>query len=169
LDAAVSQLRSGGYEALSVAGVARELGLAQNAVYWYFSTRDDLLIAAVDATAASALAAKPGRGPAVDEIIRFVDRLSAIQWVIDGLYMRSRVSPTVAAYEARLRERITSLLADVIATEYGQVRARRAAVAMVCTIDGALLLHLPTRQRNRVIRDMFAALAASSGRQSAQS
>jgi len=42
---AQARLREGGYEALSVAALARELGLAQNAIYWYFPSKDHLFVA----------------------------------------------------------------------------------------------------------------------------
>ncbi|MEA2447967.1 MAG: hypothetical protein QOK47_1604, partial [Actinomycetota bacterium] len=48
LDATERQLRAGGYNAVSVAGIARELGLAHNAIYWYFPSKDHLMVAAFE-------------------------------------------------------------------------------------------------------------------------
>src|SRR2546428_3966186 len=45
LEAAEQRLRKGSYEALSMAGISRDLGVAQNAIYWYFPSKDHLLVA----------------------------------------------------------------------------------------------------------------------------
>src|SRR5947209_19805946 len=45
LEAAERRLTEGGFEALSMIGIARDLGLAQIAMYWYFPSRAELLVA----------------------------------------------------------------------------------------------------------------------------
>src|SRR4051812_50227265 len=62
LDLAERRLREGGYEQLSVAALARELGLAQNAVYWYFPAKDDLFVAVLRRMLADLAPPKPRGG-----------------------------------------------------------------------------------------------------------
>lgn len=45
LDAAESLLLSDGYEATTMAAIARGAGVSNNAVYWYFPGKDELLAA----------------------------------------------------------------------------------------------------------------------------
>src|SRR5258708_29665471 len=81
--AAVARLEAGGFEALSVAGVARDLGLAQNAVYWYFPTRDHLFVAAMDKLVGRIVDGKVDHPAGVVEaVLWFVDRLDASQGVM---------------------------------------------------------------------------------------
>src|SRR5438270_14019416 len=62
LEAAIQQLETGGYGALSVAAIARDLGVAQNAVYWYFPTKDHLFVAALPQLGHRVVAAKMRAG-----------------------------------------------------------------------------------------------------------
>lgn len=45
LAAAERRLVAGGYAHMSVAAIARELGLVQNSIYWYFPSKDHLFVA----------------------------------------------------------------------------------------------------------------------------
>src|SRR5947209_195528 len=65
LEVAEDQLLAGGFESLSVAGVARELGIAQNAVYWYFPSRDHLFVATLERILARVLTT--GTSPSHDQ------------------------------------------------------------------------------------------------------
>ena len=37
-----------GYDGTTIAAIAREAGIATNVVHWYFATKDDLFVAALD-------------------------------------------------------------------------------------------------------------------------
>jgi AcrR family transcriptional regulator len=158
VDAAVERLRQGGYEALSVAAISRDLGVAQNAVYWYFPTRDHLFVAAIDRMVESILASKPAEGSMVDHVVRFVERLDTSHGVLASLYMRARVSPVVAEYEASFLERRRALLRQVVAALGVRENIEETVGTLLCTIEGALLLGLSPETRERVIRWAFARL-----------
>src|SRR3954452_14109031 len=78
--AAEQRLRQGGYEALSVAAIARELGLAQNAIYWYFPSKDHLFVAALERMLQKIGARKPKgeEAGAVERILWFTDQFHAL-------------------------------------------------------------------------------------------
>ena len=63
VDVAARQLADGGLAALSVAAIGRELGLAHNAIRWYFPSRDDLVVAAVRRLLEQVVAEKPPAPP----------------------------------------------------------------------------------------------------------
>jgi AcrR family transcriptional regulator len=155
VDTAIERLQQGGYEALSVAAISRDLGLAQNAVYWYFPTRDHLFVAAVDKMVDRMLDDKPATGSMVDHVIWFVERLDASHGVIASLYVRARASPVAAEYEASFRARTRELLAEAIASLGPREDAAEVATTLLCTIEGALLLGLASAERDRVIRRAF--------------
>src|SRR5687767_130797 len=94
VDAAVRRLRDGGYDALSVVGIARELGVAQNALYWYFPSKDHLFVAAVERMLRDIHARKPPRDRALEKkVLFFVEQLDALGDVRAALFDRARVSP----------------------------------------------------------------------------
>src|ERR1700682_1365790 len=77
---AVRRLRSDGYDGLSVAAIARELGLAQNAIYWYFPSKDDLFVAALEQMLRDVAARKPSRSKDhLERILWFTDQF-AVLW-----------------------------------------------------------------------------------------
>src|SRR4051795_4275521 len=79
LAVAERRLREGGYEALSVAAIARELGLAQNAIYWYFPSKDHLFVAALERMLGEIAARKPSRAVGeVERILWFTDQFEAL-------------------------------------------------------------------------------------------
>src|SRR5207245_7470833 len=59
LEVAERRLRESGFEGLSMIGIARELGLAQNAIYWYFPSRAELFAAALRGILEGIAARKP--------------------------------------------------------------------------------------------------------------
>ena len=64
LDAAEVLLLSDGYEAMTMASVARAAGISSNAVYWYFPSKDELLAAVLMyAGFRMAGASSPARNP----------------------------------------------------------------------------------------------------------
>lgn len=156
VEAAVAQLRSGGFDALSVARIARELGLAQAAVYWYFPTRDDLFVAAIDDLVQEALAVTSGT--AVEDVLGFVDCFDTAQGIVASLYLRARSSPVVAVYEKEFRGRMQELLSTVVTGHVPDGDVAETAETLLCAIEGAVLLGLQGDERARVIRRVFTAL-----------
>src|SRR3954467_12092852 len=76
LDAATARLREAGYDGLSVAALARELGIANNAVYWYFPSKDELVVAAVAQMLREILDRKPPTSAGLErQVLWFVDQL----------------------------------------------------------------------------------------------
>jgi AcrR family transcriptional regulator len=56
LDTAEKLFLRDGFEATAMAAVARRAGIANNAVYWYFPSKDDLLAAVLQRRQERALA-----------------------------------------------------------------------------------------------------------------
>src|SRR5258708_23998933 len=75
LDLAEVQLLAGGYSAMSVAAIARTLGIAPNTIYWYFPSKDHLLAAVVERLMTRAVQAKPPHAAGVEQhALYFVHR-----------------------------------------------------------------------------------------------
>src|SRR5947209_20331042 len=116
LELAERRLRDGGWESLSVAGIARELGLAQNAIYWYFPSKDHLFVAALERMLMQTIARKPSRRVGdLERILWFTDRFQVLSDLRGPMNERARRSPVVAEFVARLDELLSRMLAVAMA------------------------------------------------------
>src|SRR5207244_9299023 len=102
LDAAERRLLGGGYAAMSVASIARQLGVAQNSVYWYFPSKDDLFVAVLRRLLARTLAAKPPAGGLKRQVLWFADRLYELSPLRATVRERAKHSDVVAGFEREL-------------------------------------------------------------------
>jgi AcrR family transcriptional regulator len=152
LGAAERRLREGGYAALSVVGIARELGLAQNAVYWYFPTKDHLFVAALERILRGIVARKPPRRGGVDrQVLWFVDQLAEIEHLRAALHERARTSPVVAEFAAAAEATWRRMLANVLAARVPDAEREVAASALLATIQGVLSQRAGAAERRRVV------------------
>jgi AcrR family transcriptional regulator len=163
LDAAEARLRDGGYPALSVVAIARELGLAQNALYWYFPSKDHLFVAVLERMMRAIVARKPPRGGGVDrQVTWFVDQLAELEPVRAAMHEQARVSPVVAEFVGALDATWRRMLTNVLADRIPEAERALAVDALLATITGALSQRLPTARRRRVVRFAVARLTAAS-------
>ena len=150
--AAVVRLQAGGYEALSVVGLARELGIAQNSIYWYFPSKDHLFVAAVERMLRDVVARKPGRQRTLEsKVLWFVDQLDALSDVRAALYERARTSEVVAEFAAQLHETWRRMLGNVLRGRVADDDLPAAADALLATIQGALLHQYSREERRRLV------------------
>ena len=153
VEAAEKRLLDGGYPALSVAGIARDLGLAQNALYWYFPSKDHLFVAALERTFRGIVARKPPRRGGVDrQVLWFVDQLAEVEHLRAAMREQARVSPIVADFahvaDATWRTMLTNVLADRIPEADREV----AITALLATIQGVLSQQrISAAERRRVV------------------
>ena len=150
--AAVHRLGAGGYDGLSVAGLARDLGLAQNAVYWYFPTKDHLFVAALERMVRDMFARKPPASrPLEQKILWFVEQLDAMAGVRASMYDRARSSEVVAAFADGLFQTWRKVLTNVLRDRVPDGELEPAAATLLATIQGALLPEHSPAERRRLI------------------
>ena len=152
VDAARRRLLDGGYQALSVADLARELGVAQNAVYWYFPTKDHLLVAAVERILHDVLARKPRRGSVADRVVWFTERLHELQDVRLALRERARVADVVATFDRDVVALLRVLLASSLTGTVDDAALDDTADAVMALCEGVLLRDLSRTDRTRIVR-----------------
>jgi AcrR family transcriptional regulator len=151
--AAERQLRDGGYSALSLAAIARELGVAQNSIYWYFPTRDHLFVAVLRKLMTEFPSRKPPASASVsDRAVWIVNRIADWHPLVVAMQERSRSSEVVAEFnhevEAILRDMIVRVLSPHVSAKELDV----AVDAFAAAIEGALLRQLSRRRREAVVR-----------------
>jgi AcrR family transcriptional regulator len=152
LDVAEWRLRSGGYPALSVAQIARDIGVAQNAVHWYFPSKDHLFVATLRRMLAGIVAAKPPAASGLtNQVLWFVDELQSLHQLRAALAERARTSPLAAEFHAELNGGLRGMLANALSGRVPEAELPLAVDTFVATVEGCVLQDLDTPARHRLL------------------
>ncbi|HYI44144.1 MAG TPA: TetR/AcrR family transcriptional regulator [Actinomycetota bacterium] len=152
LDAAERQLRAGGYNAVSVAGIARELGLAHNAIYWYFPSKDHLMVAAFEHIVHKLLANKPrGSQSVVAKVMWFVEQLGELYPLRASMHEQAQRSPVIAEYLTDLNARLRSMTVNVLRPYIDSEELDVAAASFAATVQGSFLAGIEPKERRKVL------------------
>ena len=140
-------------EALSVAGIARELGVAQNSIYWYFPSRDQLLVATMERMLADIVARKPGKADAneVERILWFTDQYQELTELRGAMRERARGSEVVAGFLDRLDATLSRMLANTLRDRLPPDELPTAVEAFRATVEGTVVRNMDEVQRRRVL------------------
>jgi AcrR family transcriptional regulator len=86
-----------GYEATSMAALAKAAGVAGNTIYWYFTDKDDVLVAVLDAVLADVLAEyeQVAAAPLEDQLGWVVQQLQQMHRLVNTVHTRAAHSPAV--------------------------------------------------------------------------
>lgn len=153
LDAAERRVRHGGYDELSIAAIARELGLAQNAVYWYFPSKDHLFVGVLERIVRDIAERKPSaRRDIASRVIWFTDQYGALAGLRSTLTSRSRHAPVVAEFVAGLDALTTRMLSNALRDSVPEDEVPDAVAAFKATVEGTYHQDLAAAQRRRVLR-----------------
>jgi AcrR family transcriptional regulator len=152
VEAAERRLREGGYEALSVAGIARELGLAQNAIYWYFPSKDHLFVATLERMLEEIVARKPKQQVGeVERVLWFTDEFQTLSGLRAAMNERARKSKVVADFVAELDALLARMLSSVLRDHVAERELPVAVEAFRATVEGTFVKGLGERERHEVL------------------
>jgi AcrR family transcriptional regulator len=161
LDRAEQQLRAGGFDGLSLAAIARELGVAQNTLYWYFPSKDELFVAVFRHVSERAAERRPPAGATPEEqAIWLFDELEAMGPIRLALHTRALSSPAVDALRAEGHTRLKALVKGWLPPTVRPSDRDLVAEAFLAAGEGLLLQHPPRPDRNRVVRFLLHQLTA---------
>jgi AcrR family transcriptional regulator len=153
LAVAERRLRDGGYEALSVSAVARELNLAQNAIYWYFPSKDHLFVGALERMLRDISARKPSRTKdTIERILWFADEFAALSGLRAAMTERARSSPVVADFVENLDQLLSRMLANAFRGHVPDEEVPLAVEAFRAASEGTFAKGLDRRERRRVLK-----------------
>ncbi len=162
LDSAERQLVDGGFERMSMAGIARELGVAQNTLYWYFPSKDDLLIAVFRRSTERAAARRPPAGAAIEEqAIWLFDEMEAISSLRMAIHTRAAVSEAVDQVRAEGHAVLNTVVQAWLPASIGAADRHLVAEGLLAAGEGLLLQHPPRDDRNRALRFVIQRLTTS--------
>lgn len=150
---AQQRLSDGGYEALSVAAIARELGLAQNAVYWYFPSKDHLFVAALERLLRELAARKPSKqAGTIERILWFTDQSGSLSGLRGAMNERAASSEVVAEFVRGLETLLSQMLANALRAHVPEKDLPLAVESFRATVEGTFVKGLSKRERRRVLR-----------------
>ena len=153
LRAAERRLVSGGYDEMSVAGIARDLGVAQNSIYWYFPSKDDLFVAVLRRLLAGLASKKPPqRRGLVAQVLWATDRMHDLSPLRAALHERAAKSEAAGEFEAEVDGLVRRLLVHGIEPHLGAGEVEIAATTFLATVEGTFRLGLSKSERHRAIR-----------------
>jgi AcrR family transcriptional regulator len=153
LDLAQARLLESGYDGLSVAAMARELGLAQNAIYWYFPSKDHLFVAALRQMLTELAARKPSHDEAdeIERILWFTDQFQELSGLRAAMRERARSSEVVAEFVTELDELLDRMLSNTLRDRIAADELPLAVEAFRATVEGTVVKGLDRPERRRVL------------------
>ena len=152
LDATTRRLRTGGYSAVSVAAIAREIGIAHNAIYWYFPSKDDLVIAAIQDMIAQMMRKKPrGEKKVVDKVLWFVDQLAELYPIRASMHEHALRSPKIKEFNDNLEGLLKTMLRNVLSHYVEESELDVATETFIATVQGSFLQGIPKAERRRIL------------------
>jgi AcrR family transcriptional regulator len=153
LDAAEKLLLRNGYEATAMAEVARRAGVANNAVYWYFPSKDDLLAAVLRRRQERALEGLPTSETLTpdEQVLAMLAQLDQVAKLTATVHERAGRSAAVAEMHEAFHATADHFLCSVFQDAGLDARdAAQAAQAMMALIEG---IHLHQPDRDTAARD----------------
>lgn len=135
-----------GYDATTIAAIAREAGIASNVVHWYFSTKDDLFVAALDALQSEDLAEGEEEKALGALLTEFVWRRLDRYGLIATLHERSHHSSVMAEFHDRAHRRYADYLGLAVDRCSIPAADRKLAVEALITAAEGLVMHRASRR-----------------------
>lgn len=148
LDAADELLLRDGYDATTMAAIARAAGVASNALYWYFPGKDDLLAAVLKRRLERAAAAtrlnteEPFQARAMSALAE----LDKVATLTSTVHERAKHSPAVAEAHQAFHDLLSAhTTAGLKSAGLSDADASMAAAAIIAMIEG---IHLHEHERD---------------------
>lgn len=146
-----------GYSGTTMAELARAAGVATNAIYWYFPSKDDLFVAVVRRLFTRVFAdARPERVRTPSDLESYLlavfDGLAELSWITAMVHDRARESEVVANLHHRFHESSRAFYIEILRTEMKPREAELTADAMVALLEGVLTHESMGRPHTDVVR-----------------
>lgn len=152
LDAAGAIVAADGMGALSIAGVARAVGITANAVHWYFPRREDLGVAVLERMGEQVFARKPPAAGWRRQLLWLVDRFADVYPHAVALRESAPSSETIRSFEDELYASFRLMLTHALGPH---VRAGEgpddAATLFLAAVLGCYQQRLSRSRRRRVL------------------
>jgi AcrR family transcriptional regulator len=160
---ALSRFLAEGYEGTSVAKIAADLGVAQNTIYWYFKTKDDILAGALEHLTRQLYADLMDRQhlPLAERVTWLLDAAANHHCVFAILQWRLPLSPALeswhAAWHAKMQQFFVSRL---LAKGVKPADATLTTTVGMFVAEGIICHRMPEALKNQSIAWLCRAMEA---------
>lgn len=138
-----------GYESTSMAAVGKAAGVAPNTLYWYFASKDDLLVAILDRLVNRAVTQLAGMQDQSlgDQLTWLLGEFQQASKLISTVHSRLDRSEKIREWHDRFHEMLDGMLVHQMVSK-GMSRTRASVMATVGTyvVEG-LMSHPHTSQQ----------------------
>ena len=112
VDAATDLFIRDGYEASSMAKIAKQAGVTSNTIYWYFKDKDELLLAVLNQLLAKYYAQLPERQDQTlaEQLIWLVQILNQYNRLLPTLHARIKISAALNQWHSNFHQLIDALV-----------------------------------------------------------
>jgi AcrR family transcriptional regulator len=149
----------GGYAQLSVKGIARDLGVGQAAVYWYFPSKDHLFVGAIESLFMQAWSRKPKTAALTKQVQWFAEELAGLYPYISALRSRAADSDVAGAFLTNVETQLRSILQGTLADQTATASAPDTAEVLLALLEGLAARDVTARRRQRLVAFALEALA----------
>lgn len=124
-----------GFEETSMIALANTLGVAPNTLYWYFSNKDELLVAVLDETLTRVQQqlSVTHFASVSEQVFWFYDQLLSCRPLISTVHARVVVSDLVREWHERFHQMIDALLLWLF-TQAGVASEQTPGLIDICTL-----------------------------------
>lgn len=155
LDAAESLFRERGFPGTTTAQIAKAAKVSERTLFWYFPSKDHVLVAVVERAAARIDASLRRRGWPTDDpaedLYRVLQAMRALRHLLPAMHQRAEASKHVADARRRFgaahRRGIAAVLRE-LGTPEEDLEA--STVIVTCFVDGVLLRNVRGRELRRL-------------------
>ncbi|MGW0640378.1 TetR/AcrR family transcriptional regulator [Nocardia salmonicida] len=147
-----------GYDAASMARIAREAGVVSNTLYWYFQDKDGVLITVLDAILADSMAAYGEilDSGLADRLLWLVTELEQLGRLVSTVHARAKESQAVAQWH----EQFHALAEGLFRTELIELGVHADEVDPVVfmgvfVVEGLLTHPVPEPDKRAVIEALL--------------
>ena len=147
-----------GYAGTTMASIGAGAGIATNVVHWYFPTKDELFVAALESYQSESLEelmerpaeSQPGtddRQLLAERVGGLVRRLVDISSLIATLHQRSRDSPVVAQFRRKTQKRHADYIREAVVRCHVPRADQKLVVEVLLSALDGLVMHRPSRAK----------------------
>jgi TetR/AcrR family transcriptional regulator, repressor of the mexAB-oprM multidrug resistance operon len=139
LDVAVAEFLERGFDAVTMADIARRAGIRSGAVYWYFPSKDHLLAAVMDRANDARwtrLDELPAGTSAADKLVTYLADMRSMRNLHVTMHARMDAAEVVAESHRSGVERLRHLIVDALGDARG-IDVDLATDAVLAAFEGA--------------------------------
>lgn len=154
-DAACMLFLVEGYESTSMATIAKTAGVAPNTLYWYFSSKDDLLVAILDRLVNRAMAqlATMQSQSFGDQVLWLLAEFQQASKLISTVHSRLDKSETIRDWHDRFHVMLDQMLVfQMVSTGMSKAKASVMATVGTYVVEGLLSHPHGSQQVKQVVQ-----------------